>query len=203
DDVDINTLTLEHYLAWVQDDIRSGMVKPKIRNDVEFEINSNFMRELRSKLLKGTDDEDAHEHVWRVLEIADLFHFPGVTHDAVMLRVFPITFKGPALRWINRILAGYNDLLFKYPQHDLNCQQKVHIFYTGLDILTRRVLDSKGFIPLMTPTQAFISIQVMAEHSHNWYDEATTREQINDSPNNVDTKKPKKYSCYSRKFQEL
>ncbi|GJT47744.1 retrovirus-related pol polyprotein from transposon TNT 1-94 [Tanacetum coccineum] len=69
--------------------------------------------------------------------------------------------------------------------------KKVHIFYTGLDIPTRRVLDSKGFIPLMTPTQALISIQVMAEHSHNWYDEATTREKINDSPNNVDTMKPK------------
>ncbi|GKE88137.1 hypothetical protein Tco_1565612 [Tanacetum coccineum] len=85
----------------------------------------------------------------------------------------------------------YNDLLFKCPHHDLNCQQKVHIFYIGLDIPTRRVLDSKGFIPLMTPTQALISIQVMAEHSHNWYDETTTRELINDSPNNVDTKKPK------------
>ncbi|GJX89624.1 hypothetical protein Tco_0341638 [Tanacetum coccineum] len=85
----------------------------------------------------------------------------------------------------------YNDLLFKCPHHHLNCQKKVHIFYTGLDIPTRRVLDYKGLIPLMTPTQALISIQVMAEHSHNWYDEATTRERINDRPNNVDTKKPK------------
>ncbi|GJR93581.1 hypothetical protein Tco_0265755 [Tanacetum coccineum] len=85
----------------------------------------------------------------------------------------------------------YNDLLFKCPQHDLNYQQKVHIFYTRLDFPTYRVLDSKGFIPLMTQTQALISIQVMAEHSHNWYDEATTKEQINDSPNNDDTKKPK------------
>ncbi|GKE61080.1 hypothetical protein Tco_1511447, partial [Tanacetum coccineum] len=63
------------------------------------------MRELRRKLFKGTDDEDAHEHVRRVLEIVDLFHFPGVTHDAVMLRVFPITLKGSALRWINRLSA--------------------------------------------------------------------------------------------------
>ncbi|GKA65728.1 hypothetical protein Tco_0765435 [Tanacetum coccineum] len=98
DDVDINTLTIEQYLAWVQDDIRPGVVKPKIDNDVEFEVNSNFMRELIGKLFKGTDDEDAHEHVQRVLEITDLFHFPGVTHNAVMLRVFPITLKGPALR---------------------------------------------------------------------------------------------------------
>ncbi|GJY47337.1 kinase-like domain, phloem protein 2-like protein [Tanacetum coccineum] len=213
-------------------DIRPRVVKPKISNDVEFEINSNFMRELKRKLFKGTDYEDAHEHVRRVLEIVDLFHFHGVTHDAVMLRVFPITLKGPALRWINRLSAGlvttwdllekafirqycppfktakkleiirnfkqemdetlyhawerYSDLLYRCPQHDMNSQQKVHIFYTGLDISTLRMLDSRGFIPLMTPTQALKSIQVMAEHSHDWYDETTTRGRINDSSNNVD-----------------
>ncbi|GJV88312.1 hypothetical protein Tco_1532250 [Tanacetum coccineum] len=148
------------------------------------------MRELRRKLFKGTDDEDAHEHVRSVLEIADLFHFLSVTLDVVMLRVFPNTLKGPALRWINRLSAGreegknkirnfkqevdeslcrawerYSDLLYRCPQHDLNSQQRVHIFYTGLYIPTRIMLDSKGFIPLMTPTQALKSIQVMADHS--------------------------------------
>ncbi|GJV34690.1 ribonuclease H-like domain-containing protein [Tanacetum coccineum] len=232
DDVDINTFTIEQYLALIQDDIRPGMVKPEISNDVEFEINSNFMRELRRKLFIGTDDEDAHEHVRRVLEIVDFFHFLGVTHDAVMLRVFSITLKGRALRWKKRLPAGvintwdllekefiwqycspfktakkleeirnfkqeideilyhawerYSDLLYRCLQHNLNCQQKVHIFYTVLDISTRRMLDSKGFITLMTLTQALKSIQVMADHSHNWYDETTTRKKINDSPDNVD-----------------
>ncbi|GJY55601.1 RNA-directed DNA polymerase, eukaryota, nucleotide-binding alpha-beta plait domain protein [Tanacetum coccineum] len=96
---------MEQYLDWVQDDIRPGVVKPKIGNDVEFKINSNFISELRPKLFKGTDDEDAHEHARRVLEIADLFYFLGVTHDVVMLRMFPITLKGPALRWINKLSA--------------------------------------------------------------------------------------------------
>ncbi|GJS38691.1 hypothetical protein Tco_0563734 [Tanacetum coccineum] len=80
--------------------------KPKIGYDVEFEINANFMRELRCKLFTGTDDEDTYEHVHMVLEIVDLFHFPGVTHDAIMLRVFPITLKGRALRWKFRLPAG-------------------------------------------------------------------------------------------------
>ncbi|GJW77390.1 hypothetical protein Tco_0139072 [Tanacetum coccineum] len=59
DDVDISTLTIEQYLALIQDNNISGIVKPKIGDDVEFEINSNFMRELRRKLFKGTIDEDA------------------------------------------------------------------------------------------------------------------------------------------------
>ncbi|GJZ88776.1 hypothetical protein Tco_0660558 [Tanacetum coccineum] len=79
-DVYINTLTTQQYLALIQDNIRPGVVKPEIGDDFEFEINRNFMRELRRKLFKGTDDEDTHEHVQRVLEIAYLFYFPGVTH---------------------------------------------------------------------------------------------------------------------------
>ncbi|GJZ09035.1 hypothetical protein Tco_0543318 [Tanacetum coccineum] len=98
DDVDISALTIEKYLALIQDNYRSGIVKPKIGDDVEFKINRNFMRELRCKLFAGTDDEDAHKYARRVLEIVDIFHFPSVTHDAVMLRVFPITLKGRALR---------------------------------------------------------------------------------------------------------
>ncbi|GJV19507.1 reverse transcriptase domain-containing protein [Tanacetum coccineum] len=195
------------------------------------------LMELIIKLCTGKCNHSISNEMVRVLEIKDLFHFLGVTHDVVMLRVFPITLKGPALSWINRLSAGlvttwdllekafirqyctpfkttkkleiirnfkqemdetlyhtwerYSDLLYKCPQHDLNSQQKVHIFYTGLDISTRRMLDYRGFIPLMTPTQALKSIQVITEHSHDWYDEANTREQINDSSNNVDTKKPK------------
>ncbi|GKG35043.1 hypothetical protein Tco_0440197, partial [Tanacetum coccineum] len=97
---------MDLYLALIQDNIRPCIVKPKIDGDVKFEINGNFMRELRCKLFKGNDDEDAHEHVRRVLEIVDLLHFLGITHDAFMLRVFPITLLGPSLRWKNRLSAG-------------------------------------------------------------------------------------------------
>ncbi|GJX24209.1 ribonuclease H-like domain-containing protein [Tanacetum coccineum] len=106
DDVDINALTIEQYIASIPDDIKPGIVNPKIGNDVEFEINANFMRELRRKIFISTDNEDAYEHVRTVLEIVDLFYFPSVTYDAIMLRVFPITLKGRALRWKNRLPAG-------------------------------------------------------------------------------------------------
>ncbi|GJV72762.1 ribonuclease H-like domain-containing protein [Tanacetum coccineum] len=229
-DVDISAITIKQYIALIPDDIKPDIVNPKIGDDIEFEINSKSMRELRRKLFAGTNDEDTYEHVRTVLEIVDLFHFPGVIYDVVMLRVFPITLKGRALRWKDRLPTittwdllkkdfiwrychpfitakkleeirnfkqerdqtlyyaweRYNDLLYQCPLHDLNCQQKVHIFYTRLDIPTRKILDSNRFIPLMTPTQALESIQAMADHSHNWYDETTTRERINDDLDNVD-----------------
>ncbi|GKF19472.1 ribonuclease H-like domain-containing protein [Tanacetum coccineum] len=106
DDVDISTLTMEQYISLIPDDIKPDIVKPKIGDDVEFEINANCMRELRRKLFAGTNDEDAYEHVRTVLEIVDLFYFPGVTHNAIMLSVFPITLKGRALRWKNSLTAG-------------------------------------------------------------------------------------------------
>ncbi|GJY01155.1 hypothetical protein Tco_0359307, partial [Tanacetum coccineum] len=188
----------EQYIALIPDDIKPGIVNPKIGDDIEFEINANFMRELRRKLFAGTDDEDAYEHVRMVLEIVDLFHFPGVTHDAIMLRRYchPFitakkleenrNFKQERDETLYHAWERYNDLLYQCPLHDLNCQQKVHIFYTGLDISTRKIIDSNGFIPLMTPTQALESIRVIPDHSHDWYDETTTKERINDVLDNID-----------------
>ncbi|GKE06088.1 hypothetical protein Tco_1398106 [Tanacetum coccineum] len=45
DDVDISALIMEQYIALILDDIKPGIVNPKIGNDLEFEINANFMRE--------------------------------------------------------------------------------------------------------------------------------------------------------------
>ncbi|GKE16486.1 hypothetical protein Tco_1424063 [Tanacetum coccineum] len=83
-----------------------GVVIPELGNDVDFEIKSQFMSKLRCKLFAGTDDEDTHEHMQRVLKITDLFHIPGVTRDAVMLRVFPMTLIGAARRCLNMLHAG-------------------------------------------------------------------------------------------------
>ncbi|GJT56593.1 RNA-directed DNA polymerase, eukaryota, nucleotide-binding alpha-beta plait domain protein [Tanacetum coccineum] len=161
---------MEQYLALIQDNIRPGIVKPKIDGNVKFEINGNFMMELTCKLFKGTDDEDAHKHVRRVLEIVDLFHFTGVPHDAVMLRVFPITLSGPALRWKNRISEG---------------------LITTWDLL-EKVFIRQYCPPFKTAMKLEKNWQFQTrDHSHNWYDGVTTMESINDSSDNVDMKKLK------------
>ncbi|GJU90720.1 hypothetical protein Tco_1303143 [Tanacetum coccineum] len=103
--IDINTLAIEQYYPLTRRD-RPSVVIPILGNDVDFEIKSQFMSELRCNLFAGTDDENAHEHVRRVLEITDVFHIPGVTRDAVMFRVFPITLIGTARRCKNLLPTG-------------------------------------------------------------------------------------------------
>ncbi|GJZ15864.1 reverse transcriptase domain-containing protein [Tanacetum coccineum] len=94
---------MEPYLALTRGNQASGVVKPKIRGNVNFEIKSQFMRELREDAFFGNKNDDAHEHVERVLDIVSLFNIPGVSHEAVMLRVFPVTLTGSAKRWVDRL----------------------------------------------------------------------------------------------------
>ncbi|GKF14693.1 hypothetical protein Tco_0056155, partial [Tanacetum coccineum] len=71
---------------------------------------------LREDTFSGNKNDDAHEHVERVLDIVSL-NIPGVTHDAVMLRVFPITLTGATKRWVDRLsprTVDSWDLLKKY-----------------------------------------------------------------------------------------
>lgn len=104
--VDINTLTLEKYLAMTRDEQGSSLVRPVIGADVQFEIKAQFMRDLREKLFFGNKNEDTYEHVEYVLFITSLFYIPRVSHDVVMLRVLPMTLTRAARRWVDRLPGG-------------------------------------------------------------------------------------------------
>nr|GEU29347.1 hypothetical protein [Tanacetum cinerariifolium] len=71
---------------------------------------------------------DAHDHVYRVLNIVRLFNIPRVLQDAVLLRVFPFTLTRFAKRWVDRLAPGavntldlFKKPLSKGPQLDKEC----------------------------------------------------------------------------------
>ncbi|GJS48753.1 putative reverse transcriptase domain-containing protein [Tanacetum coccineum] len=96
------------------------------------------------RLDKGHQVLVMRDQMERVLDIVSLFNIPGVSHDAVMLRVFPITLTGAAKQWTAKQLEEicnfkqegdktlyqaweqYNDLLYKCPTHDITSHQKWH-----------------------------------------------------------------------------
>ncbi|GKF13632.1 hypothetical protein Tco_0055094, partial [Tanacetum coccineum] len=63
----------------------------------------------------------------------------------------------------------FKELLMKCPQHYLTEMQEVILFYNGLDILTRQILDSRGVIPTKTVEDAKKAIQEMAKYSQKWH----------------------------------
>ncbi|GKF23673.1 zf-CCHC domain-containing protein [Tanacetum coccineum] len=56
----------------------------------------------------------------------------------------------------------FKELLMKCPQHYLTEMQEVILFYNGLDVPTRQILDSRGAIPSKTAADAKVAIQEMA-----------------------------------------
>ncbi|GJU34878.1 hypothetical protein Tco_1183232 [Tanacetum coccineum] len=128
--------TIEQYMSKTRDDYGSGVARPKIEDNDNFELKGQFLKELRINTFSGSDHEDANEHIENVLEIVDLFHIPNITIDQVMLRAFPMSLTGAAV-----------------------------LFYNGLDVPTRQILNSRGAIPSKTAADAKTVIQDMAEYS--------------------------------------
>ncbi|GKF00792.1 nucleobase-ascorbate transporter 12, partial [Tanacetum coccineum] len=54
-------------------------------------------------------------------------------------------------------------------------EKEVILFYNGLNVPTRQLLDSKGAIPSKTAADAKIAIQEMAEYSKKWHNRPSSR----------------------------
>ncbi|GJT04102.1 reverse transcriptase domain-containing protein [Tanacetum coccineum] len=207
--------TMKQYMSKTRAGYGSGVARPKIEDNDNFELKGQFLKDLRTNTFSGSDHEDANEHIEKVLEIVDLFHIPNITIDQVMLRAFPMSLTGAASRWLRNEPTGsittwdglktkflnkycppartakkieeinnfqqepdenlyqawerFKELLMKCPQHYLTEMQEVILFYNGLGIPTRQILDSRGAIPSKTAADAKVAIQEMAEYSQKWH----------------------------------
>ncbi|GKF91950.1 hypothetical protein Tco_0275651 [Tanacetum coccineum] len=63
----------------------------------------------------------------------------------------------------------------KCPQHYLTDMHEAILFYNGLDVPTRQILDSRGVISTKTDANAKVAIQEMAEYSQKWHNETSSR----------------------------
>nr|GEY32961.1 glyoxalase I, glyoxalase/bleomycin resistance protein/dihydroxybiphenyl dioxygenase [Tanacetum cinerariifolium] len=59
-------------------------------------------------------------------------------------------------------------------------EKEVILFYNGLDVPTRQILDSQGAIPSKTVADAKVAIQEMAEFSQKWHNGTSLRSRRGD-----------------------
>ncbi|GJZ06495.1 putative reverse transcriptase, RNA-dependent DNA polymerase [Tanacetum coccineum] len=95
ENVDIETLTLEQYLALDPNNTRRGFTYP---DNSTFEIMGQILRELRKISFSGGPTDSVVEHISNVLEIASIFN----TQESTLVKVFPLTLEGIAKRWFKR-----------------------------------------------------------------------------------------------------
>ncbi|GJS64407.1 hypothetical protein Tco_0678971 [Tanacetum coccineum] len=63
----------------------------------------------------------------------------------------------------------FKEFLMKCSQHYLTEMQELILFYNGLGIPTRQILDSRGAIPSKTAADTKVAIQEMDEYSQKWH----------------------------------
>ncbi|GKB25198.1 reverse transcriptase domain-containing protein [Tanacetum coccineum] len=177
--------TMEQYMSKTRTDYGSGVARPKIEEKDSFELKGQFLKELQENTFSGLDNEDANEHIEKVLEIVDLFHVPNITDDQLMLRIFPISLTGAAIKQLYQAWERFKELLMKCPQHYLTEMQEVILFCSGLDVPTRQILDSRGAVPTKTAADAKKAIQEMAEYSQKWHN-GTSRKRSTENSDGLD-----------------
>ncbi|GJU58277.1 DNA/RNA polymerases superfamily protein [Tanacetum coccineum] len=69
---------MEEYMMKTREDYRSRIARPKIDDKAHFELKGQFLKELCNNTFNGSDNEDANEHIEKVLKIFDLFHIPEI-----------------------------------------------------------------------------------------------------------------------------
>ncbi|GJW68563.1 hypothetical protein Tco_0122987 [Tanacetum coccineum] len=68
-----------------------------------------------------------------------------------------------------------NEHIKKCPQYYLTDMHEVILFYNGLDVPTRQILDSRGAIPTKTVANAKVAIQEMAEYYQKWHNGTSSK----------------------------
>ncbi|GJX09591.1 putative reverse transcriptase domain-containing protein [Tanacetum coccineum] len=139
--------TMEQYMSKTRTDYGSGFARPKIDKKYQFELKGQFLKELRENTFSSLDNEDANEHIEKVLKIVDLFHVPNITKIEEINN-----FQQEPDETLYQVWERFKEILMKCPQHYLTEMQEVILFYNGLDVPTRQILNSRGVVPTKTAT---------------------------------------------------
>ncbi|GJV57800.1 hypothetical protein Tco_1458805 [Tanacetum coccineum] len=151
---EIYNLTMEQYLALTRLNQAPGVVKPEIGGNVNFEIKSQFMRELREDTLSENKNDDAHEHVERPLSDGWI--------DFLQEPLIPgISLKRP----LSKGTVHHQRLPSRLKQSATLSRKETRLY----------TKPGNGLIPGMKPAQALTVIQTMADHSQKWHDGTSSR----------------------------
>ncbi|GKA04510.1 reverse transcriptase domain-containing protein [Tanacetum coccineum] len=153
--------TMEKYMSKTRTDYGSGVAMPKIDNKDQFELKWQFLKEIREKTFSD-------HNWWEDLKTKFLNKYCPPGRTAKKMEEIN-NFQQEPDETLYQAWERFKELLMKCPQHYLTEMQEVILFYNGLDVPTRQILDSRGVVPTKTAEDAKKAIQEMAEYSQKWH----------------------------------
>ncbi|GKA11887.1 hypothetical protein Tco_0691433 [Tanacetum coccineum] len=87
--------TLKEYIVNAQNKSNLSITS----NDINIELNKEFLVELHKNAYHGWIDEDLMDHIANVLEMIDLIYIPGVDSHQLRMKVFPLSLADDAQQW--------------------------------------------------------------------------------------------------------
>ncbi|GJY83113.1 hypothetical protein Tco_0496489 [Tanacetum coccineum] len=71
-------------------------------NDINIELNKEFLVELRKNIYHGMYNEDVVDHIAKVLKMVDLIYVPGTDSHQLRMKIFPLSLADDAKElWIS------------------------------------------------------------------------------------------------------
>nr|GEZ84449.1 hypothetical protein [Tanacetum cinerariifolium] len=173
---------MEQYLALSRENQASGVVIPEIEGNVNFEIKSEFMQELREDTFFKNKNEDAHDHgpIFGMTPTQALTAIQTMTdhsqkwHDGISSRSISSSSNTDGLAAIIRPHLNKECPLNKEVKgvEEVKYGEFRHLaLFNGSNKANFHV----GPIFGMTPTQALTAIQTMTDHSQKWHDGISSR----------------------------
>ncbi|GKA24518.1 DNA-directed DNA polymerase, partial [Tanacetum coccineum] len=173
--------TMEQYMSKTRADYGSGVARPKIKDRDNFELKGQFLKELYQVMLRAfpmsltgaasrwlRNKPTGSITTWEDLKTKFLSKYCPPACTAKKMEEIN-NFQQEPDENLYQAWERFKELLMKCPQHYLTEMQEVVLFYNGLDVPTRQILDSRGAIPSKTAADAKIAIQEMAEYSQKWH----------------------------------
>ncbi|GKD51677.1 hypothetical protein Tco_1280653 [Tanacetum coccineum] len=123
-------------------------------------------------------------NTWEILKGKFLSQYCPPTHTAKKMEEIN-NFQQEPNETLYQAWKRFKELLLRCPQHYLMNMQDVILFYKGLDVPTRQILDSNGVVPKISVVDAKKAIQEMADHSQKWHNRASNRNRSNNTSNGL------------------
>nr|GEU61559.1 hypothetical protein [Tanacetum cinerariifolium] len=163
-------------------ELRRNQVNEEISHHYSYGITASSQLR-RSIMVEGDIDNLTIE---QYLELTRGKQAPRVTHDAVMLRVFPITLTRAAKRWVDRLSSGTVDSwnllkkafiqMYCLPSKTAKQLKEIRNFKQEGDETLYQAWERHNDFLYKFPTHDINNHQkTMADHSQKWHDGSSSR----------------------------